>query len=135
VFENKVFHRNKKINCSSGLQISLQSDRSDNGKRSGREETTGGGLEKMKGRKGCVTMETQGCSAFTPVPSPPLTCPTVTSVSTQGCCSWPPESSCAIAWEQQNREAAHRTILGEGLQSCRPEKSSGGESGLPSLAG
>lgn len=49
MFENKVFHRNKKIKPSSGLQIPFQSARSDYGKRSGRE----GPIERRR-RKRCL---------------------------------------------------------------------------------
>ena len=118
LFENKVFHRNKKINCSFGLQISLHSDRSDYGKRSGRRETTGGGLKRMKEGGACVTMETQSCSAFNPMPSRPLTC---RSVSTPGCFSWYPGAPIHLAANSRVAAPMHRAILwdGRGMWGCR----------------
>lgn len=70
MFENKVFHRNKKIKPSSDLQISFRSARSDYRKRSGRE----GPIERRR-RKRCLCHhgdpELQGPSSSAQ-PSPSL---------------------------------------------------------------
>ena len=99
VFENKVFHRNKKINCSFGLQISLQSDRSDYGKRSGRRETIGGGLERMKRRRGLCHHGNPKLQCFysNAQPSPNLSHPRLLQLVSR--------SSCTLGWKQQSHSA------------------------------
>lgn len=93
VFENKVFHRNKKINCSFSQHIPLQPDRRDYGKQSGREETTAvRGLERMERRRDLGHYGDQSRTGFNAMPGPALTCPTASAVSPRGRCSWQPRA-------------------------------------------
>lgn len=74
VFENKVFHRNQKINCSVGQHVPLQSDSRDYGEKSGREHCGAGGSKGWGEGGAWVAMATKaavaliGCPGLPPPP-------------------------------------------------------------------
>lgn len=71
VFENKVFHRNQKINCSVGQHVPLQSDSRDYGEKSGREHCGAGGSKGWGEGGAWVAMATKAAVALIRCPGLP----------------------------------------------------------------